>query len=181
MKCPIAGTSGQVQCPKAINTPSSTTPVQVTCPGRLGTRAGDRSIRAVRTRECGAIGSRRKTGRKPYISCNCFFMCALSLRHEGVRMLLTHEEKEISYPVSLVIFTGEGKTTPMTDRSWLSKNCQSQRRTPNYGTALFCRGLDTTPACALVHEMGRFAKQELGQVTSWLIRTYQAGTCTALF
>lgn len=43
-------------------------------------------------------------------------------------MLLTHEEKEISYPVSLVIFTGEGKTTPVTDRSWLSKNCQSQRR-----------------------------------------------------
>lgn len=42
------------------------------------------------------------------LSYNCFFMCALSLRHEGVRMLFTCEEKEIPYPVGLVIFTGEG-------------------------------------------------------------------------
>lgn len=78
------------------------------------------------------------------------------------------------YPVSLVIFTGEGKRTPMTGVG-SSKTVSPRDRTPNYGTAqdsVFCRGLDTTPACALVHETGGFAKQELGQVTSWLIRTY---------
>jgi len=43
------------------------------------------------------------------LSYNCFFMCALSLRHGGVRMLFTREEKEIPYPVGLVIITGEGE------------------------------------------------------------------------
>lgn len=38
------------------------------------------------------------------ISCNCFFMCVLSLRHGGVRMLLTREEKEVSYCVGYFYF-----------------------------------------------------------------------------
>lgn len=48
------------------------------------------------------------------LSYNCFFMNALSLRHGGVRMLFTCEEKEIYYPVGLVIFMGEGEKSPMT-------------------------------------------------------------------
>lgn len=71
----------------------------------------DRSTSAESTWEYEAIQSWRKLGRK--LSYNCFFMCTLSLRHEGARMLFSCEEKEIPYPVGLVIFIGEGEKTPM--------------------------------------------------------------------
>lgn len=115
------------------------------------------------------------------ISCNCSFMCVLSLRHGGVRILLNCEETEVSYSVGyfyffllLLVFIGCfycGGTKDIHDRSWHSKTICPRSSTPNYDTVQdspFCKVLDTTPA---VDERDRFAKQELGQVTSWLIQT----------
>jgi len=80
------------------------------------------------------------------ISCNCFFMCVLSPRHGGVRMLLTREEKEVSYCVGYFYCGGR---KDFHDRSWHSKTVCPRHSTPNYDTVQdspFCKVLDTTSA-----------------------------------
>lgn len=129
---------------------------------------GNRSTSAENTWEYEAIESQRKLGGNS-LSYNCFFMCTLSSKHGGVRMLFTCEEKEISYPG--YFYWGGRKDSH--DWSWLSEMA-SPREVGHQSVALlrtkpFYEGLHTTLAHESMHESDGFAKQELGQVTSWLI------------
>lgn len=117
------------------------------------------------------------------ISCNCFFMCVLSLRHGGVRMLLTREEKEVSYCVGYFYFF------TVTYFYWLFL-LRRKKRLPRQELALqnhlsqtqhtklwHCSGLSLLQSAGyyVSYDRARFAKQELGQVTSWLIQICQIG------
>lgn len=117
------------------------------------------------------------------ISCNCFFMCVLSLRHGGVRMLLTREEKEVSYCVGYFYFftvtyfywlflLWRKKRLPRQELALQNHLSQTQH------TKLWhCSGLSLLQSAGyyVSYDRARFAKQELGQVTSWLIQICQIG------
>lgn len=117
------------------------------------------------------------------ISCNCFFMCVLSPRHGGVRMLLTREEKEVSYCVGYFYFftvtyfywlflLWRKKRLPRQELALQNHLSQTQH------TKLWhCSGLSLLQSAGyyVSYDRARFAKQELGQVTSWLIQICQIG------
>lgn len=112
------------------------------------------------------------------ISCNCFFMCVLSLRHGGVRMLLTREEKEVSYCVGYFYFftvtyfywlflLWRKKRLPRQELALQNRLSQTQHTKLQH-----CSGLSLLQSAGyyVSYDRARFAKQELGQVTSWLIQ-----------
>lgn len=117
------------------------------------------------------------------ISCNCFFMCVLSLRHGGVRMLLTREEKEVSYCVGYFYFftvtyfywlflLRRKKRLPRQELALQNRLSQTQHTKLQH-----CSGLSLLQSAGyyVSYDRARFAKQELGQVTSWLIQICQIG------